>query len=155
METTEILERNRFKELSTSELKKIYFRSESIKSIAAIIVVAIVGWGFKADLFVRYGGENIVLKTLTHPLNITVLLLSILAFIGLIRRTFWGRIVGIVTCILWVGCAVWFSRFSIFILFGIWGLFVLIPRGNLFGPHRIDAKEIKSEYKWRKKNMIA
>jgi hypothetical protein len=51
--------------------------------------------------------------------------------------------------------AAWFARFSIFVLIGIWGLFVLIPSGNLFGSYRFLTKEIQIALKWRRKNMIA
>ncbi len=121
----------------------------SLISLSVIIFTAIVGWGFKTDLIRRYGGEDIIINSITDPLNIARISLSILAFIGFVTRLRWGRIVGI------LACGIWLTKFPIWTLFGIWGLLVLIPGANLFGPNRILAKDLKAEVKWRKQNKIA
>ncbi|MBI5675592.1 MAG: hypothetical protein HZC48_07190 [Nitrospirae bacterium] len=154
METQENRERKDFKELSTKELNKIYFRSESIKSIAAIIVIAIVGLAIQAGIINNFGGKDVVIKSLKNPKNISLNLLNILTFIGFVTRTKWGRIVGFIACTIWVTMPIFLLKFSISILVGIWGLYVLIPSGNLFGPDRLLAKDLKLEFKWRKKYKI-
>jgi hypothetical protein len=99
METNENISRIKFKELSTRELKKIYFRAQSINSIAAIMFVSILGFILKAEIIRRYGGEDIIRDTISHPLNAATLLLTVLAFIGFVKRAQWGRLVGIATFI--------------------------------------------------------
>ena len=138
-----------FDSYTTKDVRKTYFRSESIKSIAIIIIVSIGAFAMKGIIISQYGGKEIIIRTLSNPLNIAILAINGLACVGLITRAAWGRIVGIVNCALWV------MRFPLWTIFGLWGMFVLIPSSNLFGSNRIQASDIKAEVKWRKDNKIA
>jgi hypothetical protein len=140
---------------STRDLKKIYFRSESIKSIAALILIATIAEVLKGFITIQYGGKDIIMGTITKPMNTVLILANVLSFVGLVTRTAWGRIVASITCTIWIASPIWLSHFSIFLLFGIWGLLVLIPGDNLFGPSRILSNDLKTELKWRKENKSA
>jgi len=144
-----------FPEYSTKDMKKIYFRSESIKSIAALIIMSTIMIAYEGFMIGQYLGKNVLIRGITKPMNVVVMLVNVLCFVGLITRTQWGRIVGLLTCALWIASPLWLPRLSIFILFGLWGLFVLIPSGNLFGPGRILSKELRAELKWRKEDSRA
>ena len=130
---------SRFGELDDKAFKKLYYRSCNVTGIAFLLglaLLAIVG----AATLVR--GEEGVFNT---PILIGLAAFYLVTLIGLIKRTSWGRILGIIVCVL--------SLISIPIgtIIGIMGLFAFIGAPNLFGPDRIPHKELKAEFKMRKK----
>ena len=142
-------------EYSTKDLKKIHFRSESIKLVAALIIMSTITIAYEGFMIGKYLGKDVLIRGITKPMNVVMILVNILCFVGLITRTQWGRIVGLLTCAMWIVSPIWVSRFSIFIVFGIWGLWVLVQSANLFGPDRILSKELKAELKRRKEQKVA
>jgi hypothetical protein len=86
---------------------------------------------------------------------------SILIAVGLIVRTTWGRVLGIIFSFLCflpllVGLASGSPASGIIqAVIGIFGLMALFRSPRLFGPNRVRGAEIKAELKHRKMNRIA
>jgi hypothetical protein len=80
-----------------------------------------------------------------RPVFIGLALFYLVAIIGMLKRTSWGRVMGIIVCILTL------INIPLGTLIGIVGLFAFIKAPNLFGPGRVPHKDLKTEYKLRKK----
>ncbi len=131
------------KDWDTKNLKRTYYRSNGIYAIAVLIIIIIahsIIWRWITIKFMRD-----FIGVFANPLYLGLIILNIVALIGLIMRTTWGRIIGILTC------GIWCLKFPIGTLIGIWGIVTLAPSSNLFGPKRILHKDLKNELKYRKK----
>ncbi len=85
-------------------------------------------------------------------INIVILIFILLAIFflfavfGLYQRTSWGKVLGIIACILML------ISIPVGTIIGIAGLFAIFGSPKLFGKDRFTHKELKAEFKLRKKN---
>lgn len=132
-------------DLPFSDLKKLFNQSNTISAIAGLciffgILCLAVAFGFR---------ESDAL-----PILAAFGLFYLVTAVGLILRSGWGRILGILTGILLiVGCAVSIigGTFNILMLLfgamGVSGLIACLRADRCFGPHRITHKAIKNAYR--------
>jgi len=129
-----------FKHLNWKELKKFYYRSCNVSGLAALMVIGILG-----SIFMVISG---MFEGMLVTLILTILIFNFVSVIGIIMRTKWGRIMGIISCCIMLISIPWGT------IIGIMGLFAFGKCPELFGEDRVLHRDIKTEFKHRKKNKI-
>lgn len=129
-------EMSQFSHLNFKELKKLYHRSCNISAIAGLLVLG--GVVSVALIIFKPPGDQM---NWIFPCLAAFYLLS--AF-GLIKRTSWGRVLGVIVCILSL------INIPIGTIIGIFGLFALFGAPELFGNNRVLHKDLKKEFKEQK-----
>lgn len=120
------------------KLEKMYYRSHNVSVIAALLILGV--FGLTGLIF------SAPLSNMNYVIFIIVTVLFTVSVPGIIIRSNWGKILGIISCFVMI---INISLFSIII--GIMGLFAFFGAPELFGPDRITHKELKEVYKRRKK----
>jgi hypothetical protein len=126
-----------FGELSDKELKKLYCRSCNVSAIAALLLLGLItmlGVTMMAEVRDMLGYVMMGLSGL-----------YVVAFIGIVLRTSWGRILGVIVS------ALSLLSLPIGTIVGAFGLFAFLGAPQLFGKNRIRHKNLKAEFKFRKK----
>ncbi|MGL4400798.1 MAG: hypothetical protein ACRCXD_13080 [Luteolibacter sp.] len=128
-----------FGDLDDKALNKLYYRSCNVTGIAVLLSFGVV---VMAGVVAMPEAD---LDGLPKWVFIGLALFYVIAIIGLLKRSSWGRIMGILVCIL--------SLISIPLgtIIGVVGLFAFIKAPNLFGRGRVLHKDLKAEFKLRKK----
>lgn len=119
-----------------AQLKKLYHRSCNVNGIAFLLGLGLV---------ITAG----VLAVQQHTDEVKLILLALIAFyvptiIGLYLRTSWGRILGIIACLLAL------INIPMGTIIGIMGLFAFFGAPQLFGPDRITHRAVKAQFKAQK-----
>ncbi len=127
-----------FGDLDDKALNKLYYRSCNVTGIAVLLSFGLVVLVAAISL----PGADLGFP---RPVFIGLALFYLVAIIGMLKRTSWGRVMGIIVCILTL------INIPLGTLIGIVGLFAFIKAPNLFGPGRVPHKDLKTEYKLRKK----
>jgi hypothetical protein len=135
---------DRLKKYDDKSLNKLYYRSCNVSAIAGLMII---GVAILASLFLFTN----VLKDTSTPSTPAAVLIAILAFnliasVGIILRTTWGRVLGI------VACTIMLINIPMGTIIGIVGLFAFINAKSFFGIDRITHTELKKEFKFRKAN---
>lgn len=120
------------------KLEKMYYRSHNVSGLAVLMILGILG--ITGAIFSARLAENYL------AIFIIIDLLFLSSVVGIIMRSSWGRILGIISCIVMI---INISLLSIII--GVMGLFAFFGAPELFGSERITHKELKEVYKRRKK----
>lgn len=156
-------QRNYLPELDTKQLKKLFNDCQNIRAliglwtflglpanlIIAIMYVVLAVQGMPAADAAQAAGGVFVLLFGAGVAILAFLLQAVTVYFGW-RRHELGRILGIVCC------ALMLPGFPVGTLIGALGLVAFIRSGErYFGPNGIDYKQLKREYKRRKKNKIA
>ena len=116
-----------------AQIKKLYYRSCNINAIALLVAIGVV-----AMLIMLFIGDDPVgLKAIF----VALLALYSVSFVGVVRRTSWGRIAGIVVCVISL------INIPLGTLIGIMGLFAFSRAKELFGPERLTHQEVKAAFK--------
>ncbi len=132
-----------FKEMPFKQLRKLYYRSSNISAIAGL---QILGSVVVLAMLVWWGGPRLGLE-----LNWWIALLlvfNIVSAVGIILRTVWGRVLGIIACSLML------LNFFIGTIIGIIGIIAFATSPKLFGEDRIKHGDLKREFNHRKRNKI-
>ena len=126
--------------LDFKQLKKLYHRSRNVTAITFIlglnlIILAVVS----------------MLPDTGYETPMRLILIGLAAFyavaiVGLSRRTAWGRILGIIVCIISL------INIPIGTVIGAFGLFAFFEAPELFGSNRVTHRELKAEFKIQKAN---
>ena len=142
--------RQAFPELSFNELKKLKNYSHNIGALGVLwsigAALSINGLVLIAFGLVEYEKDDAFVFAVVFCLFLAIVLC--LAVIGLFTRTRWGRGIGIGLC------AFGLLGFPIGTIISIIGLIALTKDNRLFGKGRYLHKDLKKEYKFRKKNKI-
>jgi len=141
---TEVLTENNYEgdnplyKMDFKALQKLYYRSHNVSSIAGLMVLGVILIAF---LTFKATDQDMHL----NPFLLVLMVFYIVTIVGLILRSAWGRILGIIVCIL--------SLFNLPLgtIIGIMGLFAFFKAPELFGDDRITHKDIKAVWKERKK----
>ena len=122
---------------------KLYYRSCNVSAIAFLLGLGLLFIGAGAMAASRTASGTSAFVTL--PIFGAIAAFYLVAMVGLVLRSSWGRILGIIICI--------FSLISIPIgtIVGAAGLFALFGAPQLFGAGRLLHKDLKVEFKLRKK----
>ncbi len=128
---------SQFSHLEFAQLKKIYYRSCNVNAITVLLIlgtVFLLGFALMPD--------NELAET--RPLLLVLSLFYGASVAGLVKRTSWGRILGIIVCILAL------INIPLGTLIGIFGLFAFFGAPELFGRDRVLHKDLKAAFKIRK-----
>jgi hypothetical protein len=122
------------------QTRYLYAWSNNIIAITGLLILGTAGW-----VIVTFVGAKGILErrlgTAGLPLLLLLVALQTTAIVGLIRRTNWGRIMGIVVC-----CAS-LINFPFGTVIGLVGLYSFVKGRQLFGPHRLKHGHLRREYK--------
>ena len=121
--------------MTPKEVQKLYYRSSNISAIAGVFVIGMLGISgmlFFASTSMENPGVKLVL--------LASLVFYGFAVAGLAMRTDWGRVLGIIACII--------SLISVPLgtIVGIVGLVAFFKAKILFGPDRVTHKVVKEAY---------
>lgn len=132
-----------FSHLDDKTLKKLYHRSCNVSCIGALLGLASVGMISIATI--SGGNDSATEATLfSTPVFVALAVFYAVSTIGVMMRSTWGRIMGIITCSLSV------LNIPLGTIIGIAGLFAFIKAPELFGQNRVTHKSLKQEFKNRK-----
>ena len=120
------------------KLEKMYYRSHNVSGLAALMILGVTV--ITVLLF------SVQLEPMFKGIFFAVVVFNVITIIGIIQRSTWGRILGIIACFL-----MFLNLKILSIIIGIMGLFAFFGAPELFGPDRITHKELKEVYKRRKK----
>jgi hypothetical protein len=129
---------SQFSDLDDKALNKLYYRSCNVSGIAILLLFGLV------FLVIAIAMPETDLG-LPKPVFMGLALFYLIAIIGMFMRTSWGRVMGIIVCILTL------INIPLGTVIGIVGLFAFIKAPNLFGSGRVLHKDLKTEFKLRKK----
>ena len=116
-----------------ADIKKLYYRSCNINGIAFLIALGALVLAAMAFLSDQTLGPRLFLLAL--------LVFYAFAIVGIVKRTSWGRILGIVVC------TISLINIPLGTLIGILGLFAFIKSKELFGPNRLTHTDVKLAFK--------
>lgn len=122
---------------SDAQIKKLYYRSCNVTGVGVILLLGAL---LLSGMLIAASGSGTALE-LSIPLIIGIIAFNILAAIGAFMRQTWGRVVGIIACVLML-----LNLNPISIIIGIMGLFAFIGAKELFGPNRVTHKEAKAAF---------
>lgn len=138
-------ERILFQDIPTKDLKKLRNDSHTIRTVAfliflgfAILCIVLIG--------VLVGGVNEL--ALEHGIMLALAVWYPFVLTGLVKRTNWGRILGIISGVLML------AGIPVGTLIGILFLVSLSRSKRLFGPERLFHKDLETEWKYRKRNAV-
>lgn len=141
-----VAERRAFLDIATPDLKRLRNDSHTIRAVVALIILglALIGLVVMTAVFTGngMGAPELMVVSVICGLQAAVM-------IGLIQRATWGRIAG------FISAALMLIGFPIGTLIGILFLISLGRGARLFGPDRLNHKELEAEWKYRKKNKVA
>lgn len=131
--------------LDDKTLKKHYNNSRTTSALAFLFGLGALGCisilGFGTRLIQEEDGSAGVLSVILA----VAAALNIATVIGLMKRTAWGRVLGIIACVPAM------LNFPIGTGIGLLGIIALAGSPQLFGPDRLDPKELAAEIKARKR----
>lgn len=137
-------------------LKKLYYRSCNISGVAGLIIFSMV---VVIIMLVSLSQRGPLASIELHPLFIAVMILNVVTVIGLIQRSSWGRVVGIITCSLMIlafALSLANGRPNILqLLVGLMGVSACANGKFLFGPQRMLHRDIKAAFKQAKRDRRA
>lgn len=116
-----------------AQIRKLYYRSCNVNGIA--LLIALGATAMSAMLFIDDFRSD------ARFLFISLLVFYGFTLVGTIRRTAWGRILGIIACVISL------INVPLGTLIGVIGLFAFIKARELFGPNRITHAAVKAAFK--------
>ncbi len=129
---------SRLADLEFNELKKLFYRSSNVRVIAVLISIAAVVLAITPFL---------VPEPPLHPfIYILLAIFYTVTVVGLFKRTYWGRGLGIVVSIISL------INIPFGTIVGLFGLFAFIGSPRLFGEDRLTHQELKAEFNLQKAN---
>jgi len=122
-----------------AQIKKLYYRSCNVGAIAGLLIISIGAAVIGLVTTIReHGMANIEPETWGV---LVVILIFMIAVIGIVMRTDWGRIAGIIACFILL------LSFPLGTICGVVGLFAFFKAKELFGPARLRHREVKVAFK--------
>lgn len=122
------------------EMKRLYHRSRNIVAIAVLLILGVL----TLILTMLFGERAILLRlwgTAEIPLLLLIVALYATAILGILLRTHWGRIMGLVVC------GISLVNIPIGTIIGIVGLFAFAKGKRLFGSDRLKHADARREFK--------
>lgn len=125
------------------QLKKLYHRSCNINAIAFLVGLGLV-FILPAMLLPLTAAQTPPGSESMMAILLAVMGFYLLTFIGLFLRTSWGRVLGIIACL------VSLLTLPVGTIIGAVGLFAFFGAPQLFGTDRITHAQLKGEFKAQK-----
>jgi ABC-type antimicrobial peptide transport system permease subunit len=132
---------SKFQGLDFKQLKKLYYRSSNVNAITFLLGLGLIGLAIVLIL------PNSAFEPSMKLFFVGLAVFYAVAVVGLFKRTAWGRIIGIIVCIISL------INVPIGTAIGVFGLFAFLGAPKLFGSNRITHRELKSEFKLQKARM--
>ncbi len=129
-----------FSNLDFKSLKKLYHRSCNVNAITFLLGLGFIFLLVASFLPVNEGEPSL------RFVFIGLAVFYAMAIFGLFNRSSWGRILGIIVCIISL------INIPVGTLIGIFGLFAFFGAPQLFGSDRVRHKDLKAEFKLQKSN---
>ena len=130
-----------FANLDFQSLKKLYHRSCNVNAITFLLGLGLI---FLLVASFLPSGEG---EPSLRFVFIGLAVFYAIAIFGLFNRSSWGRILGIIVCIISL------INIPIGTLIGIFGLFAFFGSPQLFGAERVTHKALKAEFKLQKSHL--
>ena len=127
--------------LDFKQLKKLYHRSCNVNAITFLLGLGLIGLAIVSML------PDAEYEPFMRFVFVGLAIFYAVAVVGLFRRTAWGRILGIIVCIISL------INIPIGTAIGAFGLFAFFGAPELFGSNRVSHRELKSEFKLQKANI--
>ena len=127
--------------LAFKQLKKLYHRSCNVNAITFLLGLGLIGLAIVSML------PNAEYEPFMRFVFVGLAVFYGVAVVGLFKRTAWGRILGIIVCIISL------INIPIGTAIGAFGLFAFFGAPELFGSNRVTHRELKSEFKLQKAEM--
>lgn len=128
------------------QVKKLYHRSCNLSCIAFLMMFGV--FVLLSITMMNLTGSETWMGEIELVLFGVMTVLYLLTFVGLCKRSAWGRILCIVVCIFLILSI--FTGNIIGLIVGLAGLFACLGSPQLFGAGRFHHKELKTEFKARK-----
>lgn len=135
--------------LTPKEVQRLYYRSSNVNVIAFLLVFGVfaIGWMFhvgidEPEVIVASQWMFYIFLGALEPGIVLAGLLVFYAFtsLGLLLRSSWGRVLGIMACIISL------TIFPFGTIIGVFGLVAFFKAKILFGKGRVTHKEVQSAY---------
>lgn len=146
------LGRKLFPEMNRAEVKKLYHHSHTLITMSVLWSIGTVLLVIAANAIRK---ETMLLSVFGLPPAETAMVfigqavLNILTVVGCWKRAVWGRILAFLACV-----TTMLSGAVLPIIISILVMVALFQGKRLFGPNRLRHADLKTEFKYRKKNMI-
>lgn len=127
--------------LSTKAVKSLYRRARSLRTLCLFWLLLIAMC--VASISAAQPGSA------APVIGASIALLATATFFGMWRFQHWGRILGIVLCVLLLPIFPWGT------IFGILGLAALVGSRPLFGEGRYSQEQLRKEIEHRKTSHVA
>ena len=125
--------------MRSKQLKKLYLRSANLGTIAVLLIIGTLAYFFL--LYIR----SAVIDSTTAIIWGALGCFNLISAIALFKRPSWGKVCGIISCVLML------INIPIGTIIGIAGLVAISKSPELFGSRRFLHKDLKVEYKLRKR----
>ena len=127
--------------LDFKQLKKLYHRSCNVNAITFLLGLGLIVLAIDSML------PNAEYEPFIRFVFVGLAVFYAVGVVGLFKRTAWGRILGIIVCIISL------INIPIGTAIGAFGLFAFFGAPELFGSNRVTHRELKSEFKLQKAQM--
>ena len=127
-----------------AQIKKLYYRSCNVSAIAGLMLIGV----FAIGALLVWGKPGGDLGSFDNPVLLVMMIMNLVGAIGIIQRSDWGRIAGIIACFLML------INVPLGTIIGIVGLFAFFKAKELFGPDRIRHRDLKLAFKELKRKPL-
>jgi FtsH-binding integral membrane protein len=127
--------------LDFKQLKKLYHRSCNVNAITFLLGLGLIALAIVSIL------PDAEYETSMRFVFVGLTVFYAMAVVGLFKRTAWGRILGIIVCVISL------INIPIGTAIGAFGLFAFFGAPELFGSNRVTHRELKTEFKLQKAQM--
>jgi len=128
----------KLRELDFKQLRKLYLRSCNVNAITFLTALGVI--------LLALMSIGAAIESAMGLVFIGISVFYAVAVIGMYRRSEWGRVLGIIVCIIAL------FHIPIGTLIGVAGLVAFSSARELFGINRVTHKELKAEFALQKAN---
>ncbi len=122
--------------MTPKEVQRLYYRSTNVNAIAGLLTFAVIMLAIAL-----VSSQQLPEEFIDRGLVLGMLIFYAFAAVGLIRRTSWGRILGIISCVISLPAV------PLGTIVGVLGLVAFFRAKILFGTGRVTHREVKLAYK--------
>ena len=133
-------------EMSWKDVRKLYLASVNVRALGVLYAIGALGLLGTAAITVSGPAPSTPPPAGLMPFLIAMGVVFLAGTVTSYTRPRWGRVLGIILCVLSLFSIPWGT------LIGILGLIAYAQGGKLFGPERLTHQEVAAVYKQRKKD---
>ena len=133
-------------EMPFKEVRKIYLASVNVQALGVLYAIGAIGLLATAAFTVAGPPSSTPPPTALMPFLLGMGVVFLAGTVTSYTRPRWGRVLGIILCVLSLFSIPWGT------IVGILGLIAYAQGGKLFGSQRLRHKDVAAVYKQRKKD---